>query len=148
MLAKSDPDSIEVHPDAIMGHPVIRTLYDHLDEITCLEFHPKEQILFSGSRDANVKLFDFSKASAKKAFKTYTDAVPITCMSVHPTGDFLLVGSESSTVRVIDLATCACYVSPRLSDHHTQSITSVKYSSDGRLCASSSADGNIKVRAT
>ena len=44
MLAKSDPDAVEIHPDAIMGHPVIRTLYDHLDEITCLEFHPKEQV--------------------------------------------------------------------------------------------------------
>ena len=30
------------------SHPVIRTLYDHLDEVTCLEFHPKEQILASG----------------------------------------------------------------------------------------------------
>ncbi|KAF2347535.1 WD40 repeat, partial [Trinorchestia longiramus] len=72
MLAKSDPDAVDMHPDAVMGHPVIRTLYDHLDEITCLEFHPKEQILISGSKDTNIKLFDFSKTSAKKAFKTYT----------------------------------------------------------------------------
>ena len=72
MLAKSDPDAVELHPDAVVGHPVIRTLYDHLDEITCLEFHPREQILISGSRDTNIKMFDFSKTSAKKAFKTLT----------------------------------------------------------------------------
>lgn len=72
MLAKSDPDAVEIHPDAVVGHPVIRTLYDHLDEITVLEFHPKEQILISGSRDTNIKLFDFSKASARKGFKTIT----------------------------------------------------------------------------
>ena len=72
MLAKSDPDAVELHPDAVVGHPVIRTLYDHLDEITCLEFHPRDQVLVSGSRDCNVKLFDFSKTSAKKAFKTLT----------------------------------------------------------------------------
>ncbi|XP_050727775.1 uncharacterized protein LOC127004253 isoform X2 [Eriocheir sinensis] len=65
-----DPDAVEVHPDAVVGHPVIRTLYDHLDEITCLEFHPREQILISGSRDTNIKMFDFSKTSAKKACKT------------------------------------------------------------------------------
>lgn len=145
MLAKSDPDAVEVHPDAIMGHPVIRTLYDHLDEITCLEFHPKEQILLSGSKDTNIKLFDFSKASAKKAFKTYTDAVPITSMSVHPTGDYLLAGSENAAVRVIDLATCCCFVSSRPSDHHTKPVTSVKYSSDARMFASSSKDGDVKV---
>ena len=57
--------------------------------MTVLEFHPKEPILASGSLDFTVKLFDYSKASAKKAFKTITDAAPITCMSFHPTGDYL-----------------------------------------------------------
>jgi len=50
-------------------HPVIRTLYDHLEEVTCLEFHPKKPILASGSRDCHVKFFDYSKVTAKKAFK-------------------------------------------------------------------------------
>lgn len=51
------------------NHPVIRTLYDHVDEVTCLSFHPSEQILASGSRDYTLKLFDYSKPSAKRAFK-------------------------------------------------------------------------------
>ena len=51
------------------NHPVIRTLYDHVDEVTCLAFHPSEQILASGSRDYTLKLFDYSKPSAKRAFK-------------------------------------------------------------------------------
>lgn len=51
------------------NHPVIRTLYDHVDEVTCLAFHPTEQILASGSRDYTLKLFDYSKPSAKRAFK-------------------------------------------------------------------------------
>ena len=25
-------------------HPVIRTLYDHSDEVTCLDFHPFQQV--------------------------------------------------------------------------------------------------------
>ena len=68
MLAKSSPDG-EMANDQ-QGHPVIRTLYDHADEVTCMDFHPREPILASGSRDFTVKLFDFSKAAAKKAFKT------------------------------------------------------------------------------
>jgi cleavage stimulation factor subunit 1 len=71
MLAKSAPDANEPGTDQ-QGHPVIRTLYDHLEEVTCLEFHPREPILASGSRDFTVKLFDYSKASVKKAFKTIT----------------------------------------------------------------------------
>ena len=64
-----------------------------------LEFHPKEPILASGSLDFTVKLFDYSKASAKKAFKTITDAAPITCMSFHPTGDYL---GKTSPVASVD----------------------------------------------
>ncbi|KAB7493612.1 Cleavage stimulation factor subunit 1, partial [Armadillidium nasatum] len=145
MLAKSDPDAVEIHPDAVVGHPVIRTLYDHLDEITILEFHPREQILISGSRDTNVKLFDFSKASARKSFKTITDAEPVTSLSIHPTGDYIAVGTEGPIIRIYNINTCQCYVCPYPKEHHTDSVTSVKFSSDARLYASSSKDGNIKV---
>lgn len=145
MLAKSDPDAVELHPDAVVGHPVIRTLYDHLDEITCLEFHPREQILISGSRDTNIKMFDFSKTSAKKAFKTLTDAEQVTSMSIHPSGDFLAVTTEGPVVRFYDINSGQCYVCPYPREHHTGPLTSVRYSADARVCASASKDGDIKV---
>lgn len=46
MLAKSAPEDIEPGREQ-QGHPVIRTLYDHTDEVSYLEFHPKEHILAS-----------------------------------------------------------------------------------------------------
>jgi len=74
MLAKSAPDAEERSSGGQdqQGHPVIRTLYDHLEEVTTLEFHPKELILASGSNDFTIKLFDFSKTSVRKAYKTIT----------------------------------------------------------------------------
>jgi len=60
MLAKSAPEDIEPGREQ-QGHPVIRTLYDHTDEVSYLEFHPKEHILASASRDGTVKLFDIAK---------------------------------------------------------------------------------------
>lgn len=54
------------------GHSVIRTMYEHLDEVTCLEFHPNRPILASGSRDRQVKLFNYSKKNVNYAFKTIT----------------------------------------------------------------------------
>lgn len=84
MLAKSNMEMSSKNPE--QGHPVIRTLYDHVDEVTCLEFHPKETILASGSRDYTIKLFDYSKASAKKASRTMSDAETILSMSFHPSG--------------------------------------------------------------
>lgn len=49
----------------------IKYTYFHIfQEVTCLEFHPTEQILVSGSRDYTVKFFDYSKPSVKRAFRT------------------------------------------------------------------------------
>jgi len=78
----------EIQETSLEVHPVIRTLYDHIDvlgifkliisfllydflkEVNCVAFHPREQILASGSKDFTLKFFDFSKASVKRAFKT------------------------------------------------------------------------------
>jgi len=72
MLAKAN-DERQNQPQTMKEnfetHPVIRTLYDHTDEVTCLEFHPKEAILLSGSADRTIKIFDYSKSSVKKAYK-------------------------------------------------------------------------------
>ena len=61
---------------AAVDHPVIRTLYDHLEEVTCLSFHPREQLLMSGSKDYTIKVrvrksYTFSKLFSKK-FKRCT----------------------------------------------------------------------------
>lgn len=143
MLAKSSPDG-EMATDQ-QGHPVIRTLYDHVEEVTCLEFHPRDAILASGSRDCTVKLFDFSKAAAKKAFKTLSDSDQIRCMAFHPTGDYLVVGTNQPVVRLYDTNTAQCYVCSFPSQYHTNAITSLKYSFDGKLYVSGSRDGAIKL---
>ncbi len=75
---------MENGPDS--QHPVIRTLYDHIEvgfffsrdplciislqEVTCVAFHPREQILISGSNDFTLKMFDYSKTAVKRAMKT------------------------------------------------------------------------------
>jgi len=143
MLAKSNPEGRGGMDQT--GHPVIRTLYDHLEEVTVLEFHPKEPILASGSLDFTVKLFDYSKASAKKAFKTITDAAPITCMSFHPTGDYLVTGTSTPVIRMYDVNTTQCFVSSVASHHHTGDITSLRWSNSGKHFVSGSKDGSIKI---
>jgi len=143
MLAKSNPDG-RSHMDQT-GHPVIRTLYDHLEEVTALEFHPKEAILASGSNDFTIKLFDYSKASAKKAFKTITDAAPITCMSFHPSGDYLVAGTTTPIIRMYDANTAQCFVSAVSSHQHGGEVTSIKWSNDGKHFCSGSKDGSVKI---
>jgi WD40 repeat protein len=63
-----DLNHLDNGPDA--HHPVIRTLYDHIDEVLCIVFHPREPILMSGAKDFTIKLFDYSKTAVKRAMKT------------------------------------------------------------------------------
>lgn len=145
MLAKSAPDAVETNPSDQQGHPVIRTLYDHLDEVSCLEFHPKEAILASGSKDFTVKLFEYSKPSVKKASTTLTDCEQIRCISFHPGGNHMIVGTNHHVIRMYDVNTSQCYVCPINSHHHLETVTDLKWSPDARVYASASYDGSIKI---
>lgn len=144
MLAKSSMDSAEPQNDQ-QGHPVIRTLYDHIEEVTCLEFHPSTSILASGSKDKTVKMFDYSKSSVRKAHKTIQESTFVRCLSFHPSGDYMVVGTDHFVLRMYDTSTTQCFVCCLPSSQHTQAITTVKYSQDGRIYCSGSKDGDIKI---
>ncbi len=145
MLAKSYHEHTTKNAEP-GGHPVIRTLYDHIDEVTCLQFHPKMPILASGSRDCTIKLFDFSKASAKKAFRTLSDSDQIATLSYHPTGDFLMAGCENQPViRMYDTATSQCFVCSNAKHRHGAGVVSTSWAPNGKLYCSGSLDGSIKV---
>lgn len=51
------------------ARPVIRTFYDHQQPINDVDFHPFAQIVASSSKDMTVKFYDYSKATAKRAYK-------------------------------------------------------------------------------
>ncbi|NP_001315488.1 cleavage stimulation factor subunit 1 [Danio rerio] len=149
MLAKSAmPLEVMMNETAqqnMENHPVIRTLYDHVDEVTCLSFHPTEQILASGSRDYTLKLFDYSKPSAKRAFKHVQEAEMLRSISFHPSGDFLLVGTQHPTLRLYDVNTFQCFVSCNPLDQHTDTICGVCYNPSANSYVTCSKDGSIKL---
>ncbi|GAB5569080.1 cleavage stimulation factor subunit 1 [Prionailurus iriomotensis] len=149
MLAKSAmPIEVMMNETAqqnMENHPVIRTLYDHVDEVTCLAFHPTEQILASGSRDYTLKLFDYSKPSAKRAFKYIQEAEMLRSISFHPSGDFILVGTQHPTLRLYDINTFQCFVSCNPQDQHTDAICSVNYNPSANMYVTGSKDGCIKL---
>ncbi|XP_071476263.1 cleavage stimulation factor subunit 1-like [Diadema antillarum] len=143
MLAKSA--STASTTDTVESHPVIRTLYDHVDDVTALDFHPSLPILVSGGKDFTVKLFDFSKSTVKKSAKTIQEVAALRCTAFHPTGDYLLVCTEHPTLRLYDVNTAQCFVSHNPKDQHKGSINMVQYNPLANMYASCSKDGSIKL---
>lgn len=127
------------------AHPVIRTLYDHTDEVTFLEFNPAAPILASGSLDMTIKFYDYAKANAKRALKTIQEASPVRCFTFHPSGGFMLVGCQQPTLRLYDTSTIQAFVSCNPLDQHVEPITMIDYNKTGSSYASSSKDGDIKI---
>ena len=116
-----------------------------MQEVTCLRFHPREPLLASGSRDFTVKIFDYSKASAKKAFKTINETEHVEDVAFHPSGSHLLVGVRHPVLRMYDVNTTQCFTGSIPRHQHLDFITGLDWSTDGRLYVSASMDGAIKV---
>ncbi|KAK4469958.1 hypothetical protein MN116_007457 [Schistosoma mekongi] len=151
MLAKSvsptDHLGQETPQQQMETHPVIRTLYDHTAEVTCVDFHPDPtlQILVSGSKDYTIKLFDFSNPSVKKAQRNIPEASPIRTLHFHPSGNFLLVGTQHKTLRLYDVQTCRCYVSAVPEDQHLSAVNMVRWSPNGTAFVTAGMDGSFKI---
>ncbi|XP_028968262.1 cleavage stimulation factor subunit 1 [Galendromus occidentalis] len=126
-------------------HPVIRILYDHDFEVTTLAFHPRQQILASGSRDFTIKIFDFTRPSTRRALKAIRESEPVSFISFHPNGDYMLVAANHPVVRLYDVNTTQCFVSSVPSSQHTDVVNMVNWSKTGRIYASCSTDGSIKI---
>jgi len=126
--------------------PIVRTLQDHIQGVTCLAFHPTNPTLFSGSMDKAVKIFDLTRPPGhKKAFSVLQDVHAVNSICIHPCGDFLFVGTTHQAVRLYDLQTLSCFTTARQDQHHAAGINDVRCTSDGKVLASASADGGIKL---
>ena len=141
-LGRDQPQTDELRP-------VIRTYYDHVGTVTSLAFHPRQPVLYSGSVDKTVKIFDLTRGGVnKKAMASLSDVSPINVVCPHPCGDFVLVGTQHPAVRMYDINTQQCFVSYQQStsglvNQHRAAITDVKAASDGSVFASGSLDGNV-----
>jgi cleavage stimulation factor subunit 1 len=126
------------------ARPVLRTLYDHTQAINDIDFHPTLPLLASASRDNTIKFYDYH-SSMKKSFKYMQDSSNIRSISFHPSGDYIVAGTDNPLIRLYDINTLQCYVSPNGESNHLGPINQIRYGHDGKLFASCSKDGQIKL---
>eukprot|EP01083_Nonionella_stella_P040173 109182_1 len=125
--------------------PVLRTFYDHLAPINDLDFHPTATLLASCSKDCSVKFFDHEKLQVKRSYKHVVEPESIRTINFHPGGDFLLTGGDNRFIRLFNCNTFQAFISRDLNKQHTKPINQLRYSRDGRMFASCSKDGAIKL---
>ncbi|XP_050224000.1 cleavage stimulation factor subunit 50 isoform X2 [Mercurialis annua] len=126
--------------------PVIRTFYDHIQPVNDIDFHPQNTVLISGAKDHTIKFFDFSKATAKKAFRVIQDTHNVRSVSFHPSGDFVLAGTDHQLPHLYDINTFQCYLSANAPEIKINgAINQVRYSSTGGMYVTASKDGAIRL---
>ncbi|KAJ2058570.1 hypothetical protein GGH13_007100 [Coemansia sp. S155-1] len=124
--------------------PVIRTLYNHLAEITAVAFHPNGLVLASCSVDRTIKMFDLSAAYGKYSFQSFKDNYAYRSIAFHPSGEYLAAGGDGCEVRVYNVNTAKAYLLGA-GAQHSAGITRVSYAGSGALVGSSSRDGSVKL---
>lgn len=135
-------------PDAKDGpvRPVIRTFYDHIQPINDLDFHPQNTVLISGAKDHTIKFFDFSKLTAKKAFRVIQDTHNVRSISLHPSGDYLLAGTDHPIAHLYDVNTFQCFLSANVPEiGNNGAINQVRYSATGSMYVTASKDGAVRL---
>ncbi|KAH9722266.1 cleavage stimulation factor subunit 50 [Citrus sinensis] len=117
------------------------------EPINDLDFHPQNTVLISGGKDHTIKFFDFSKATAKRAFRVIQVAISF-AFSTKP---YRLIwknntGTDHPIAHLYDVNTFQCYLSANVPEISVNgAINQVRYSSTGGMYVTASKDGAIRL---
>ncbi|CED84373.1 WD40 repeat stress protein/actin interacting protein [Phaffia rhodozyma] len=107
-------------------------------------------LLAVGTEANKVYVFEFSKEAPEKLSSanpttTFTDnRNPVYVVSFNPEGTLLAAGESGGKIQVYDITGRKIKISGRWGSH-TGRITSLRWTTDGKHCASSSLDTNVFV---
>ncbi|KAF9425141.1 hypothetical protein BGZ76_003404, partial [Entomortierella beljakovae] len=128
------------------------------EEISTLEFSPKGSHIAIGCVDSIIRIYDISSSKPIHTLKEHTDNVM--SLSYSPDGNYLASGSLDNTIRLWDTRSGQLVhtsggfsegyggdgdTAGVIGDGHTDDITSLVYSSNGRMYASGSYDNTVKL---
>ena len=130
---------------AVYGVTELNRLEAHKDVVWGLNFSPNGQLLASGSRDKNVKIWH-SNGFLAQTLKGHRDSV--TSVSFNPDGLTLASSSLDGTIKLwqFDRKSNKFHPIPdKILKGHQDWVYSVNFSPDGKILASGSKDGTIKL---
>lgn len=124
----------------VRASKVAKRLDGHMSTSSCIDVHPYNSIIVSGSYDTNVKLWDLKRGREYITFKGHSK--PVTCVKFSPDGKWVASGSNDSTVKIWDLTAGKMMHS---FDTHRGPVSSVDFHPEEFLLASGSHDRTVKL---
>jgi WD40 repeat protein len=116
------------------------TLRGHADEVRCLAFHPRGDLIASGSADRTVRLWSLPDGRPLRTLEGHRGAV--NCLSLSPDGRAIASGGRDGDLWVWRLPEC------RRAAHlkgHSQMVLCLAITPDSGLLVSGSADSAIQL---
>ncbi|NXI91710.1 PRP19 factor, partial [Psophia crepitans] len=82
---------------------ILATLKGHSKKVTSVVFHPSQDLVFSASPDATIRIWSVPSASCVQVVRAHEGSV--TGLSLHATGDYLLSSSDDQYWAFSDIQT-------------------------------------------
>ena len=113
----------------------IKTLSEHTSPVYAVAYSLDGKTVASGSLDYTIKLWEVASGNCVKTLKA---KMVVTSLSYSPDGAYLASSFWDNEIKLWDIATEKCI---KTFGGHTNSVSSVAYSFDGKYLATGSADG-------
>ncbi|WP_371579376.1 TIR domain-containing protein [Streptomyces sp. NBC_01314] len=126
------------------GEEPANTVKGHSNYVNCLAWSPDDTLLATGSADGSVNVWQDAK-NARRPFFTWRHEAIVTCAAWSPDGRTLVAGASDGKVSCVEIGTRTEAGSTVVLEGHTESISTVMFSADGKLLGTASRDHTIRL---
>ncbi|KZV84351.1 WD40 repeat-like protein [Exidia glandulosa HHB12029] len=131
--------------DALSGEAVGEPLRGHSNEVRCVACSPRGQHIISASLDSTVRFWDAVTGAPDGPPLRNPWGRGVFSLSPSPSGHLLAVGVIHQDARILLWDTDKRAVTGNPLRGHSQDVTSISWSSDGRRLVSASNDMSVRV---
>ncbi|XP_008157811.1 pre-mRNA-processing factor 19 [Eptesicus fuscus] len=121
---------------------ILATLKGHTKKVTSVVFHPSQELVFSASPDATIRIWSVPSSSCVQVVRAHESSV--TGLSLHATGDYLLSSSDDQYWAFSDIQTGR--VLTKVTDETSGcALTCAQFHPDGLIFGTGTMDSQIKI---